>query len=501
MGEGEDHDDGATVRRRRFLAATGTGIAAALAGCASENEDDTVSTDAPTEPVTTAVESEATFASTTADETATNTEEPTETEEPDEPDVGSGDRWPTFQYDDANLGYAPDNAGPTGDDLAVQWAVPFEDAARANANGQPVLANDVVYAAYPARLESEDRYNLLGFRAHDAQTGEERWRTVVDPFPDEPNYTVGLTAGLTHAAGYVYGITDESVLFALNAETGAVAWRRSWDAVDRNTNVSPVVRDGVVYVALGSPKNGNLEGGVRALDASTGDTVWKYADAGGYKADSDADDTVDDNDSGYFQGMAMGEESLYLAGATSGVYALDPVTGAERWEQHDQLGAENVTFADGRIYCYAGEYVTSVTPAGAIDWQTQIGTIANNNLVQAGWARANGLLYVVTYTGEVVALDASTGTETWRTKPDDRTLGELQGSPILVGDGDVVYASTDAGVLYALDATTGEIDWHTESRRARGGYFTVANGAVYVQPTFFRDADREKYDGALVALA
>jgi outer membrane protein assembly factor BamB len=498
-GEDEADDDGA-VLRRRFLAATGTGVATALAGCSGGDPEDTASRDPTSARPTTAVESESTFATTTEDATATDTDEPTETEEPSDPDVGTGDRWPTFQYDDANLGYAPDNSGPDGD-LAVQWAVPFENASLAGtSNGQPVLANDVVYAAYPAQLESEERYNLLCFRAHDAQNGEELWQTVVDPFPDEPNYPVGLTAGLTYAAGYVYGITEASNLFALNAETGAVEWRRSWDLVDRYTNVSPMVRDGVVYVALGFPTTGNTDGGVRALDARTGETIWKYVDAGGYMADGDADDTVDDNDNGYFQGMAMGEESLYLAGGTSGIYALDPSTGAERWELHD-VSSENVTFADGRVYCYTSDVVAAVTPAGTVDWQTSVGTIANNNFVQAGWAFANDLLYVVTYTGEVVAIDAASGTEAWRASPDDRRLGAVRGSPILVDDGDVVYVGTSVGVTYALDAKTGSERWHSEYTNAQGGYFSVANGALYVQSTGYMDANRERYEGGLVVLA
>lgn len=501
-GEDEANQAEVAFRRRRFLAVTGTGLGAALAGCASERTEDTGPTESTSARSTTPAGSETMASTSTEDATATDTDEPAETAEPeeaDEPDVGSGDTWRTFQYDDTNIGYAPDSTGPDGD-LAVQWAIPFENASAASANGQPVIANDVVYVAYPCKQEAEERYNLLCFRAHDAQTGTEVWKTVVDPFPDEPNYGVGLIAGLTYAAGYVYGITEASNLFALNAETGEVAWRRSWDPVDRDTNVSPIVQDGVVYVALGFPTTGNTDGGVRALDAGTGDTIWKYVDAGGYTADSDPDDTTDENDNGHFQGMAMGEESLYLAGDTSGVYALDPATGAERWEQHE-LGSEDVTFADGRVYCYGGDIVAAVTPAGTVEWETSIGTIANNNLVQAGYAVANGLLYVVTYGGEVVALEATSGGEVWRASPDDNRLGDVRGSPVLVGDGDVVYVGTDVGVTYAFDAKTGAERWHSDYTKARGGHFTVANGAVYVQSTKYRDPDYELYEGGLVVLA
>ncbi|WP_227131040.1 outer membrane protein assembly factor BamB family protein [Halorubellus salinus] len=505
MGGGDERDDDeSTIRRRRFLAATGTGMAAAVAGCTGDGTDDADSTDPSSTRATTAVESEATFASTTTEDQSTTTDEPTETEdteEPDEPDIGTGDAWPTFQYDDANSGYASDNTGPD-EDLAVQWAVPFGNASRATKNGQPVVANDVVYVGYPAKQESEDRYNLLSFGAYDAQTGDELWQTVVDPFPNEPNFGTELMATPTYADGSVYAISEASNLFALNAETGAVEWRRSWDAVDRSTNTSPIVRDGVVYVALGNPKEKNTDGGVRALEAGTGDTIWTYTDAGGYTADADPDDSTDENDNGYFEGMAMGDESLYLAGGYSGFVALDPETGAERWERHD-VGGEDVTFANGRIYGYTGEYVVCVTPGGTIDWKVQIGSYADNTGSQRGYAVLNGLLYLVSSGGEVIALDVNTGAEVWRSNPGDNQLGDVRGSPKLVGDGDVVYAATGVGTVYALDARTGAVRWHWTPtyRRIKSASTVVANGAIYMQPANFTTEDREDHEGGLVVLA
>jgi glucose dehydrogenase len=80
----------------------------------------------------------------------------------------------------------------------------------------------------------------------------------------------GIGSSPVVANGVVYAAADESNLYALNADTGAVLWTYSGDAFG---SITPAVANGLVYIA------GWLDGSLYALNASTGALVWKNTNA------------------------------------------------------------------------------------------------------------------------------------------------------------------------------------------------------------------------------
>jgi alcohol dehydrogenase (cytochrome c) len=117
-----------------------------------------------------------------------------------------------------------------------------------------------------------------------------------------------------------------------------VAWKRVLP--DGIIEIIPIVYDGVMYLAVPGGRDGG--GGVVALDAATGDTLWHYVPEDPLptrvKTISIYDDMV------YFSAPASGD-------APEPVVALDAVTGEVRWSS--PVTQENHTsgtiVADGKV--------------------------------------------------------------------------------------------------------------------------------------------------------
>jgi alcohol dehydrogenase (cytochrome c) len=126
--------------------------------------------------------------------------------------------------------------------------------------------------------------------------------------------------------GVMYVTTPQNKLFALDAKTGDYLWRYEHDLPSRlvaihDTNRGVALYDDKVYMAT-------LDARVLALDAGTGAVVW--------------DVSVADNASGYYMTIApLAAEGRIMVGASGGelgirgfVAALDARTGAEVWRTH-----------------------------------------------------------------------------------------------------------------------------------------------------------------------
>lgn len=120
----------------------------------------------------------------------------------------------------------------------------------------------------------------------------------------------------------------------------------------------------------------------------------------------------------------------------------------------------------------AGENIlTPKTVAGlALAWQSAINDIRSSPAV------ANGLLYVGTRDGHLLALDAATGAQRWSAAT--LTAGAVVSSPTVV-DGTVYVASSDRR-LYAFDAATGAQRWASLTDASISSSPVMANGLVYV---------------------
>ncbi|MBS0555875.1 MAG: outer membrane protein assembly factor BamB [Proteobacteria bacterium] len=219
--------------------------------------------------------------------------------------------------------------------------------------------------------------------------------------------------------------------------------QKLWDAHadggagESGARLAPAFADGRVFVA-------GVDGGVSALDAATGHTVWNrhFGKRGGFILHRG-------NNSLRWGGGPAVDSGLLVIGSLEGeVQALDAGTGADRW--HAQVSSE----------------------------------------VIAAPAIADGIVVVRTDDGRLFGLDASDGSRKWVYDRSAVPALSLRGNAVpRIVDG-VVYAGEDNGKLVALRLKDGNVLWEqtlspgegrTELARLQDidGGIAVADGVVY----------------------
>ena len=226
-------------------------------------------------------------------------------------------------------------------------------------------------------------------------------------------------------------------LYAFDMATGGLRWRQGWGSqIHDCARSKPVVSDGIVYVVSSCEDckvawDGDVHttGDVSALDASTGELLWRYERGA-------RDDT---------SWPVVSDGRVYLSSTGGGVTALDGITGTILWEY---------TAANAGLFL-ASSIDEPIVSGGAVYFRENSG---------------------------LSALDATTGRLLWRYKVEDGGPS----SEIVVSRG-VVYAGFSDGYTYAVDAGTGGLLWRSETgglRRPladsiRGSSPVVSGGVVY----------------------
>lgn len=170
-------------------------------------------------------------------------------------------------------------------------------------------------------------------------------------------------------------------------------------------------------------------------------------------------------------------------GSQSGaVYALNPSDGTTRWSANEPAGVHIVArpvLYQGVLYTLwedlnndtSGIMTAFDAKSGKHLWTVDLHSVVDNVTLTL----ADGDLYLGLRTGQVVALDASTGMMRWHTQ----TSGDAQVE--LIADGVVYVTSAGAGLAYtlsALNASDGSVRWHYQGHAAFGKV-EVADGQVY----------------------
>lgn len=254
---------------------------------------------------------------------------------------------------------------------------------------------------------------------------------------------------------------------------------------------SPVVSDGVVYVA-GSDWN------LHALDAHTGQERWKFPAYYGVTSSP-----------------AVADGLVYFGTADGYLYALDAASGQEKWKfqvnrpiELNPVSSDSYTIesspavAGGVVYFGTGDgylYALDAT-SGELEWKFQAGDGEDPPGIISSPAVSNGVVYFGTWSGHLHALDAQTGQERWRYKVDE-VYGSIWSSPAVVDE--VVYFGSaggdDGGNFYALDAQTGRQKWkhETDGRSAIRSSPAVSGPAVYF---LYDDIDAKDWSGGTDAI-
>ena len=303
--------------------------------------------------------------------------------------------------------------------------------------------------------------------------------------------------------GVVYVGSNDNMLYALDAATGDLLWQHETGSP---VQYAPLVGDGTVYVPTIS------EGGrkIHALDAASGDEVWVASQY--YPFDTGWESGI---------GAALADDTLIVIDDQGGLIALNAQTGESVWSFRGEVGTDTPPVVVGDVV-----YVTAVNTAHALDVETgsELWEFSTGLFPARGFAPViDGGMYYFAPDLHIYGLDIATGEQAWifgldsmaSTAPvvsegtayvasedgvlyayDPVTeqerwifvqLGNMLQS-LEVADG-VLYLESSDGYLVALDALTGEELWGFNKGFFSGlrtytlsdgvVYFSSLNGAIY----------------------
>jgi outer membrane protein assembly factor BamB/predicted phosphodiesterase len=312
----------------------------------------------------------------------------------------------------------------------------------------PIIASGVVYVVVTDLANG----NTGGVVALDLITGAIRWRV---------NTANPIRGGVAITGDTVVTTQLDGVVLGLDAATGAQRWRR-----ELSKGLPPQASE--VFSAPTVDGDSVILGHqlmLTAVTAKTGASRWTVAPI------PDAATSQSGAAIAIGGGLAIGSFHRELGG----VMAWDLETGRQRWQY---MAADSVqinaspTIGTDTIYLVSGATdVVALDFAGHVRWRSKLeptGFDWGNGSIGTP-ALARGVLLVPTMYGELVALDAATGTPKWRfaAEPSPIRATHYRGaaqpafaaSPIVTGD--VVWIADAAGILSALDVRTGRPRWST----------------------------------------
>jgi len=222
---------------------------------------------------------------------------------------------------------------------------------------------------------------------------------------------------------------------------------------------TPVVVDGIVYYPQDSTGDS-----LYALDAATGEVIWKYLT--GY-----TDDAVTVKDG-------------YLYTASDSLWCLDALTGERIWATGvANANGSTPAVVDGKVYCGRAGFSPGVTShiycldaaTGAEIWADSISGYTASCLTV--W---NNMVFIPTFLGSLYALNADTGSLIWENTESNQ--GYWDSSPVVV-DG-LIYISGHDSRTRAITATTGTTVWATD---ITPGTYIAATPAYHDGRLYFGD--------------
>jgi len=332
----------------------------------------------------------------------------------------------------ALMGVSPAQAQRSGNPQPV---VAWTFATRAAVVSSPVVDGGLVY------FGSEDST----WYALELATGKVKWKLP--------------TRAAIRSTPFVYGSQvflagGNGVLTCVNKINGAVVWRivfdqtavfmgeRSYDFADYYHS-SPLVADGILYLGTGN-------GVMSAYLATTGVLLWRYQ----------AGDII------HCRPVIAGDK-IVLGCFDGYVYALNKRDGQLAWRfktighQYFPKGeAQGMLATDGqRVFVGARDYNFYAIDAAS-------GTVSWNLKFSNGWAMSATVADTVVYIGTsddrvMVAADARSGREYWRTNVNFNTFGGA------VSGAQNICFGTIWGKAYALDRRTGAVRWTFETQGYR----------------------------------
>ena len=302
--------------------------------------------------------------------------------------------------------------------------------------------------------------------AHDAETGEEVWRTSTIARPGDPGGDTWGDLPLMYRAG-----SDSWIPGAYDPETNLTYWSTSqakpWARISRATDGDALYTNSVL-----------------ALDAATGELKWYYQFVPGETHDlDDVFESVLIDHRGRKSLFKMGKHGIlweldrvtgaFVAAHDLGYQAVldvDPATGAVTYRPDmiprdgvelefcpDLLGVRN--WRASAYHPETGALYIPIHPTCVTGTFTELPQeLGNDYYGNRGFRRRTGRVHPdsAEFPGHLIAMDIDTGEIRWR-----HSMASRPGSAALATGGGLVIGADTERHLYAHDAATGEVRFRT----------------------------------------
>lgn len=290
--------------------------------------------------------------------------------------------------------------------------------------------------------------------AMDANNGDVEW---------EIDLETTISSALNAIAGQVYLATGNGEVIALDQRDGSESWR---SRVSSEVLAAPQANQQLLIVQ-------SVDGRVTALDRASGEERWVYTS-------SQPSLTLRGT------GTPMVIDPVSFVGLANGRLAtLDNRSGQPLWdmqiatpqgrsevERLVDLSGQPIISPDGRLFVtsYNGRVVALEATQGDLLWEADLSSRHTPILV-------GDFLFVVTDDSQVVALDANSGREVWRNDDlQDRWL-----TAPAFADGRLVFGDFE-GYLHLIDAREGDIVGRTRVHSSGISVTPVTEGStIHVQ--------------------
>jgi outer membrane protein assembly factor BamB len=258
-----------------------------------------------------------------------------------------------------------------------------------------------------------------------------------------PVYGTPFVSGnLTYMAGY------NGKVYAYNISNLAVRW-----VYPREGNLDPLV--GSIVGAQGKLFFGGSDGNVYALDAETGDFLWKF--------------TTGDK---VWGAPAVDGDTLYIGSFDKKVYALNTADGSKKWEFTTEGSIIATPLVDGGTV-YIGSFDRNFYALNAADgtfkWK-----FSGKNFFWSQPLLIQGRLYIGCLDGFVYVVQANNGAKV----AEFDLKAPVSSQPVIVADS-VIFANRK-GVVYSLSTVTSEIRQLADLKKTVDGPLTANGEIVYI---------------------
>ncbi|MFV0272171.1 MAG: PQQ-binding-like beta-propeller repeat protein [Macellibacteroides fermentans] len=283
----------------------------------------------------------------------------------------------------------------------------------------------------------ENNQGKAAVHAMDAKTGTLRWK-----------YTVRNSIKNTIVAdkGLVFAQDTEGFLYALDANSGDLVWKKKLQVSPLPLIEGLVTKDGIVFAGTGK--------GFCAIRAENGTVLWT--------------NNSWDNGYGATSTPSLSDNILVMGTQWGVLYGNDASTGQLLWK-HTQNGLRNrgasPSFYNGLLYLISNQSFFIIEPkSGRIVVRKELPfsvdvtstPLLTDKFILFGTAREG-----------LVALDNETLEIKWKFRTDETLVytapyisnpaSTIEASPVLSGK--TVYVGGADGTLYGIDSESGEMAW------------------------------------------